>query len=81
MKQIGYGEVHELLIHEFGKDFLDEEQDEYKQNIEIGKETSKDDNMQSNIDYEIDELPQIVAYDDLEDGDVDYNYLAVGEED
>jgi hypothetical protein len=89
LKQVGYGDVHKYLITEFGGDFLDEENDEYDSGIrkgdggvDAGEDGERADNEYGMDRYELEnELPQLVAYDDLDDGDVDYNFLAVGEED
>jgi len=88
LKQIGYGDVHKYLMTEFGRDFLDEENDEYDTGIRGGYGGAEgDDGERADNDFGMDryelenELPQLVAYDDLEDGDVDYDFLAVGEED
>jgi hypothetical protein len=93
LRQVGYGDVHKYLMTEFGSNFLDEENDEYDTGIRTGNGGGDGDgdggdggdggdNDYGMDRYELDnELPQLVAYDDLEDGDVDYNFLAVGEED
>jgi hypothetical protein len=88
LKKIGYGDVHKYLMTEFGGDFLDEENDEYDTGIQRGNGglAGENDELADNdfgMDrYELEnELPQLVAYDDLDDGDVDYDFLAVGEED
>ncbi len=91
LKQIGYGDVHKYLLTEFGRDFLDEENDEYDTGLRRGDggleagDGENDERVENDFGmdrYELEnELPQLVAYDDLEDGDVDYDFLAVGEED
>ena len=88
LKKIGYGDVHKYLMTEFGGDFLDEETDENNPRIRMGDggmETGDGELVENDFGmdrYELEnELPQLVAYDDLEDGDVDYDFLAVGEED
>jgi hypothetical protein len=89
LKQVGYGDVHKYLMTEHGDDFLDEENDEYDTGIrrgdggvEAGENGDRAENEYGMDRYELDnELPQLVAYDDLEDGEVDYGFLAVGEED
>jgi hypothetical protein len=88
LKKIGYGDVHKYLMTEFGGDFLDEETDENNPRIRLGDggmETGDGELVENDFGmdrYELEnELPQLVAYDDLEDGDIDYDFLAVGEED
>jgi len=88
LKQIDYGNVHKYLMTEFGRDFLDEENDEYDTGLRRGDGGEEgDDGERADNDFGMDryelenELPQLVAYDDLEDGDVDYDFLAIGEED
>jgi hypothetical protein len=90
LKKIGYGDVHRYLMNEFGNEFLDEEAEDYETGIrggdgggggegEDGDRAGNDFGMDR---YELEnELPQLVAYDDLEDGDMDYDLLAVGDED
>jgi hypothetical protein len=90
LKEVGYGDVYKYLISEFGKDFLDEENDEYETGIKQGDgglegiegEDGRVENDFGMDRYELEnELPNLVAYDDLDDGDMDYDFLAVGEED
>lgn len=88
LKKIGYGDVHKYLISEYGRDFLEEENDENEIDIRRGDGgVEADDIERSRNDfgmdrYELDnELPDLVAFDDLDDGDLDYGFLAVGEED
>lgn len=88
LKKIGYGDVYKHLLNEFGSDFLDEENDDYETGIKKGDggiEGEDGDRVENDFGmdrYELDnELPELVAYDDLEDGDIDYGFQAVGEED
>jgi hypothetical protein len=89
LKRLGYGEVYGYLSAEFGRDFLDEETDEYEPGIKTGDGgiDGGEDGSRAENDFGVDryemenELPDLVAYDDLDDGDMDYGFLAVGEED
>ena len=91
LKKVGYGDVYKHLMNEFGRDFLDEEDDEYEGaagiqpgdgGVEGGDEGAPTGNEYSMDRYELEnELPQVIAYEDLEDGDMDYDFLAVGEDD
>ena len=81
LKKIAYGDVHNYLMSEYGTDYLDEENDNYVHNNkkDDGEDEQRDDINKYELEGE--DLQNIVAYDDLDDGDVDYGYQAVGEED
>jgi hypothetical protein len=89
MGRVGYGDVRNYIMEQIGRDVINDDDDEYKGNMMIddgGGEGDRDGDPNGN-DYGMDkyelenEFPQVVGYEDLEDGDMDYDYLAVGEDD
>jgi hypothetical protein len=74
---IDYKNLTQHLENEYGKDFYMEEPDE---DAAVGNYDEKDDGGMSKRDMDM-EMPRIRALDDFEDGDMDYDNLAVGEED
>ena len=94
MKKVNYAELHQFIKNQYGDDFLDEENDEYQGDGEgYGEEEKGDDddeeddgergrNAYGMDKYELEnEFPQVYATEDLEDGDMDYDMIGVGEDD
>lgn len=95
LEKVTYGDLHQYLKGQYGDEFLEEEPDEYDGGMDMeggndgdtGDMEGGDDGMRRNNAYGMDryelenELPQVVAYEDLDDGDMDYDYIAVGEDD
>jgi hypothetical protein len=92
--KVAYGDLHQYLTGQYGDEFLEEEPDEYEGGMDMadregdeGILEGEDDGMRRNNAYGMDryelenELPQVVDYEDLDDGDMDYDYIAVGEDD
>ena len=88
MKKVNYAGLNEFMRQQYGDDFLDEENDEY-QGEEDGdgdedydKDGDDDDEQRKQDKYDFDnELPQVVGTEDLDDGDMDYDFIGVGEDD
>jgi hypothetical protein len=87
MKKVNYAGLNEFMRQQYGDDFLDEENDEY-QGEEDGDgdddyDKDGDDGDERKQDkYDLDnELPQVFGTEDLDDGDMDYDFIGVGEDD
>ena len=93
MKKVNYGNIYQYIRQEQGDEFLDEENDEYIGEEEAGEgDDDRDDDDEEREDgergnneygmdkYELDnEVPQVVGMEDLEDGDMDYDFIGVDE--
>jgi hypothetical protein len=87
LKKINYAGLNEFARQQYGDDFLDEENDEYQgeedgdEEHDYDKDGDEDD--ERKVDkYDLDnELPQVFGTEDLDDGDMDYGYIGVGEDD
>jgi len=92
MKKVNYGNIYQYIRQEQGDEFLDEENDEYIGEEEAGEgdedrddEEEREDGERGNNEYGMDkyelenEFPQVVGMEDLEDGDMDYDFIGVDE--
>lgn len=73
LDKVNYANIYQYIKQEKGDNFLDEE---FNGDDNIEKEV---DNKKSTIDEE-DDIPKIVTIEDIEDGGMDYDYLAVDED-
>jgi hypothetical protein len=88
MGRVGQGDVRNYIMNQIGRDITKDEDDDYNGNIiDTGDGGEGGDDGQGQNEYGMDkyelenELPQLIALDDLEDGEMDYDFLAVGDED
>jgi len=96
MKKVNYAELHQFIKNKYGDDFLDEENDEYpgigtgeddeerdREELDDEEDDGERDNNEYGMDkYELEnEFPQVYAMEDMEDADMDYDMIGVGEDD
>ena len=83
LNRVGYRNIVDYLSNQYGKDFYEEENDEYKgNNLKEPIDGKEDVNDGANaIEIKEEDAGVVVAFEDLDDGDMDYGYIAVGEDD
>ena len=83
LNRVGYRNIVDYLSNQYGKDFYEEENDEYKgNNLKEPLDGKEDVNDGANaIEIKEEDAGVVVAFEDLDDGDMDYGYIAVGEDD
>jgi hypothetical protein len=88
LKKVDYASIDAYLHNEYGNDFITQEHEEFIEGLEKEMEGGMEGGYEGDeiIDENNDmnemneEFPDIVAMEDMEDGDMDYGYLGVNEE-